>query len=67
MTAAALIPAALNPHARRREAGSRGRAPSSAPGAVGVPRIVVYLNKIDVALADDPSGELLELVEMSSA
>jgi len=31
---------------------------------VGVPRIVVYLNKIDVALADDPSGELLELVEM---
>ncbi len=31
---------------------------------VGVPRIVVYLNKIDVALADDPAGELVELVEM---
>ncbi len=31
---------------------------------VGVPKIVVYLNKIDVALADDPKGELVELVEM---
>ena len=31
---------------------------------VGVPAIVVFLNKVDIVLADDPEGELLELVEM---
>jgi elongation factor Tu len=31
---------------------------------VGVPSIVVYLNKCDIAYADDPEGELVDLVEM---
>ncbi len=31
---------------------------------VGVPSIVVYLNKCDVAYADDPEGELVDLVDM---
>ena len=31
---------------------------------VGVPKIVVFLNKCDVAYEDDPDGELVDLVEM---
>jgi len=31
---------------------------------VGVPKIVVFLNKCDIAYADDPSGELVDLVDM---
>ncbi len=31
---------------------------------VGVPSIVVYLNKCDIAYADDPAGELVDLVDM---
>jgi elongation factor Tu len=31
---------------------------------VNVPRIVVFMNKIDIVLADDPKGELLDLVEL---
>ncbi|MCO4759890.1 MAG: elongation factor Tu [Myxococcales bacterium] len=31
---------------------------------VGVPSIVVYLNKCDLAYEDDPDGELVDLVEM---
>ncbi len=31
---------------------------------VNVPKIVVYLNKCDIAYADDPSGELVDLVDM---
>ena len=31
---------------------------------VGVPSVLVYLNKCDLAYADDPDGELVDLVEM---
>jgi elongation factor Tu len=31
---------------------------------VNVPKIVVFLNKCDIAYADDPSGELVDLVDM---
>jgi len=31
---------------------------------VGVPYIVVYMNKIDQVLEEDPTGEMLDLVEM---
>jgi elongation factor Tu len=31
---------------------------------VNVPKIVVYLNKCDIAYKDDPQGELVDLVEM---
>ncbi len=31
---------------------------------VGVPSIVVYLNKCDIAYSDDPAGELVDLVDM---
>ena len=31
---------------------------------VGVPSIVVYLNKCDIAYSDDPEGELVDLVDM---
>ena len=31
---------------------------------VGVPSIVVFLNKCDIAYADDPAGELVDLVDM---
>ncbi len=31
---------------------------------VGVPSVLVYLNKCDLAYADDPEGELVDLVEM---
>ncbi|MSP91782.1 MAG: elongation factor Tu [Myxococcales bacterium] len=31
---------------------------------VNVPKIVVYLNKCDTAYADDPAGELVDLVDM---
>jgi elongation factor Tu len=31
---------------------------------VGVPAIVVFLNKCDIAYEDDPDGELVDLVEM---
>jgi len=31
---------------------------------VGVPKIVVYLNKCDIAYSDDPEGELVDLVDM---
>jgi elongation factor Tu len=31
---------------------------------VGVPAVLVYLNKCDIAYEDDPDGELVDLVEM---
>lgn len=31
---------------------------------VGVPYIIVYINKVDIAMADDPTLEMVDLVEM---